>query len=119
MSKVKLTTFLHTSDNDLKYSIIGNINDKKITYTEQDELKTKVIYDYENNVLVRENKELYMKYIFNINEQTNGILKIKDLNKILSVIIVTNRIETDNYNLEVSFQVENNNFLYKLDIEEE
>ncbi len=120
MSKVKITSSIVNVENNYFYEVFGILNKKenKITYFETDELKTKVTYSYNTNTLIRENKNLYMKYTFNKNKETKGLLEIKDIKRTLEVTIKTKNIERKNNDLKIDFLVEEEEFSYKVEVKE-
>lgn len=119
MPKVKLKAVLKNSDKETIYNIFGTLNEEKntITYFEEDDLKTKVIFNYEEKRLTRENNNLLMIYSFDKNEKTIGSLKVKELNQIVNLQILTEKLNIKDYDLEVKFKVEEANFLYKIEVE--
>lgn len=56
---------------------------------------TKVILDIFNNRLIRENNEIYMNYLFDMDKTTDNEVLIKELNKIININIKTEKIIND------------------------
>lgn len=114
MPKIKIEATLKTPQDKIKYNVKAIIKDNTLIYHEEDKLNTLVTYDYQENVLQRDNKELHMKYIFKENIVTKGLLEIKDLNKYIEVLVKTKSIKKEGFNLEIKFTVENKEFIYNL-----
>ena len=60
--KVRITTI--SSDHEVRYDTKAIIHDNSIVYIEKDDKKTKTYFNYDKNQLIRENKELSLKYNF-------------------------------------------------------
>lgn len=119
MPKVKLKAILKNAVDETIYNVFGTINKEKntITYFEEDELKTKVMFNYNENKLIRENKEMVMTYSFINKKRTNGTIEIKELNQTVNLQILTKELNIKNYDLEVKYKVEEDSFLYKVEVE--
>ena len=89
------------------------ISDNKIKYKEKD--NTKVILDLNNKELIRENNELYMKYIFNEKKETDGIIDIKELNRKILLKIKTKKYRINNNIINIEFEIENDIFTYEIE----
>ena len=57
-----------------------------------------------------------MEYLFNEQEKTKGIIKIKELNQNLQVNIQTKKINQQNKNIEIEYQLEEESYKYKLEV---
>ncbi len=113
MPKINILVTIKNDLTDSAYTTTAIKQDSLLKYKEKD--NTLVIYDYDKNSLVRENNELRMDYVFDMNKKTDGIITIKEFNKKLSVPIITNKLERKNNNIEIEFKVEDNLFLYKVE----
>ena len=60
--KVRITTI--SNDHEVRYDTKAIIHDNSIVYIEKDEKKTKTYFNYEKKQLIRENKEISLKYNF-------------------------------------------------------
>ena len=76
---------------------------------------TTVLYDYKKNSLVRKNEELRMDYLFDVNRKTEGTIEIKEIGKSIVLPIKTTKLERKNNNIEVEFEIDQKNFLYKIE----
>lgn len=114
MNILNLNVKLISKLENIDYTLKGKYNKEKeeITYYEQDELNTKVKFNYENNMLIRENKNLYLEYKFINNEETKGKIYIKELNKQYEILINTKSIKRDKNNIEIEYILENINYKY-------
>ncbi len=114
MPKINIqATIKNVSDNSIvKTSAI--IQDDTIKYKEDD--KTIVKFNYRTNELNRENDELKMRYLFSNRKKTIGTIAIKELAKTLNIQISTKKIKRKDYNIEIEFQIEENDFLYKIEV---
>ena len=57
-----------------------------------------------------------MEYEFIENKITTGKIFVKDLRKEINVDIKTNKIKKQDDNIEIKFNVENNEFIYKVEV---
>lgn len=89
------------------------LQDSLLKYKENKD--TLVIYNYDKNSLVRENNELRMDYLFDVNRKTEGIIYIKDIGQKLVIKITTKKLIRKNNNIEIHFVIENKKFLYKVE----
>ena len=110
--QIKITTI--TNNKIDNYITNGIINDNILIYLEKDHTKTK--YDYNNNCLIRENNNIRMNYNFINKKQTIGKIYINELRKNIDVILKTNNIVIDNYNLYINFYVEDETIEYKIEV---
>ena len=116
MPKINIKTSLKNDIEVIKDEAVSKVDKDKITYYEKS--KTKVIYDYKENALIRENDDINMLYTFNKNKPTIGKILVKELNKELHVKIKTKELKKKDYNLEIKFKVEDQNFIYKIEVKE-
>lgn len=110
--KVTLTTPLKTIDNT--YKAIFHPELQQIVYLEDD--KTKTTIELKNVKLRRENKELQMEYPFERQNVTQGMIKVKELNKKLLVNIKTIEVIQKNKNIEIEYKLEDEKYKYKLEV---
>ena len=112
MPKINIKTSLKNDIEEIKDEVVSKVDKDKITYYEKN--KTKVIYDYKENTLIRENDDINMVYTFNKDKETTGKILVKELNRELHVKIKTKELKKQDYNLEIKFKVEDQNFIYKI-----
>lgn len=110
------------SDNDKKsFTQIINYDEEKqyLYYVENDPEKTVNIYDYKKNILKRDNSKIYLELNFINKKITNNKLQLKDLNNYLDIDIFTESIEVIDKNITIKYLLNNEKYLYKLEIMEE
>lgn len=111
-TKVKITTKSNNITDT--YEIKALLKDNKLMYYEPN--KTKVIFDYENNILTRNNKEISMEYKFDLENKTIGYIEVKELGKSLNLNIKTKKFLSDNKSIDLVFFVEEEEICYKLEV---
>ena len=113
MPKIKIIVTIKNEEEDTSYNVNAILQDNILKYQENNH--TMVIYNYENNSLVRENEELRMDYLFDVERKTEGTIQVKELGQSIKLKIKTNKLERKNNNIEVNFNIEGKNFLYKIE----
>ena len=88
-----------------------SIDSKVINYKEMD--NTTVYYDLNSNILIRDNDDLHMIYDFN---NKKGTILIKEFDREIEVLIDNIDIERNKNNVRVNYSIENNDFLYELEV---
>ena len=114
MSKESIKVTIKNSENNSSFKTNAIIQDNIIKYKEDN--NTVVKFNYDTNELTRENSELRMNYLFSNENPTTGTIFIKDLNKELELEIKTKKIQRKNNDIEIEFLVEENDFLYKIEV---
>lgn len=112
--KVRITTI--SNDHEVRYDTKAIIHDNSIVYIEKDDKKTKTYFNYDKNQLIRENKELSLKYNFDENNPTTGQLLVYELQKYVTLKIVTKKLVRCDHNIEIKFMVENEPIEYKIEV---
>lgn len=107
MSNSKLKVRIDNTENIVDYSIDSEV----INYKEID--NTTVYYDLNNNILIRDNDDIHMIYDFN---NKKGTILIKEMDRELELLIENIDIERNKNNVKVSYSIENNDFLYELEV---
>ena len=105
MPKIKVK--IDNTENTVDYSIDSEV----INYKEID--NTNVYYDLKSNILIRDNDDLHMIYDFN---NKKGTILIKEFDREVEVLIENIDIERNKNNVRVSYSIENNDFLYELEV---
>ena len=105
MPKIKVK--IDNTENTVDYSIDSEV----INYKELD--NTNTYYDLKNNILIRDNDDLHMIYDFN---NKKGTILIKEFDRKVEVLIDNIDIERNKNNVRVSYSIENNDFLYELEV---
>lgn len=103
------------NDENIVYTTICKKSNDMIMYIENDKLRTRTTYNYENNVLRRRNDNYKIEYIFDKNKITEGIIETKE-HKVI-VKIETKKMKIENDNIEIEFKVEGQAITYKVEKE--
>lgn len=114
MPKLDVLISVKSNDFNLEYKTTAILTEDIIKYKSED--NTTEMFDYTNNKLIRENSELRMNYIFDLNNETKGTVFVKDLNRELEVNIKTNKIERNKNDVEIEFVVEDNTIKYHIEV---
>ena len=114
MPKLEVLVSVKNDDSNIEYKTTAILSDNVIKYKSED--NTIEVFDYDNYKLTRENNELRMDYIFDLNKETKGTVFVKDLNKELEVNIKTKKIERNNNDIEIDFYVEESNIKYHIEV---
>lgn len=119
LKKINLNIKLISNANKINEKVIGNIveESKEIIYQEQDDLKTNVKFNYEKNILTRENDDLLLEYKFIENKVTKGLITVKEYNKILEIELKTLNIKKEKNYIEIEYILENEKYLYIISME--
>ena len=114
MPKLDVLIRVENTNSNLEYKTTAILTEDVIKYKSED--NTTEMFDYKNNKLIRENSELRMNYIFDLNKETKGTVFVKDLNRELEVNIKTNKIERNKNDIEIEFVVEDNTIKYHIEV---
>ena len=87
------------------------IDNEVINYKEID--NTNTYYDLNSNILIRDNDDIHMIYDFN---NKKGSILIKEMNRELELLLENVDIEKNKNNVRVSYSIENNDFIYELEV---
>lgn len=117
-----MTTFegiitIQTKDNKENYktTIYYNQDEKNIKYIEPD--KTATIFNYEQNILKRDNDQMSLEFKFCEKEKTINSIIIKDLNKTMELEIYTKKIIKEDNNIIIIYEMNDSEFTYKIEKE--
>ena len=113
MPKKDFSITIENDSNINHLNVKAIITENEIKYKESDDTITH--FNYEKNILIRENKELKMTYRFSKNNKTEGTIEVKELQKEIKVLIDTKSIKRNNYNIEIVFEIEDNHFIYRIE----
>lgn len=114
MPKLDVLISVKSNDSNIEYKTTAILTEDIIKYKSED--NTTEMFDYTNNKLIRENSELRMNYIFDLNKETKGTVFVKDLNRELEVNIKTKKIERNKNDVEIEFVVEDNTIKYHIEV---
>lgn len=104
--------------NDYEITTNGFLNNEILSFNDNDELKTNIIYDFKNDLLIRDNKDITIKIKFkeekdnvefflkNENITFNNNLDEFKLLKEATRVIIYYKIEENQFNLEISYKEE-------------
>ncbi len=113
---IKVTTINDEQTIEFITNAIYNDNYTEVKYLEEDKLKTKVTYHFKDHIFNRNNKELSLEYKWIEKEKTSGQIFVKDIDKSLDVEIYTNKLVSQNGNIEVEFFIEKQKIIYKIEV---
>ena len=113
MPKKRFLITIKNEEEDTSYEVDAIHQDNKIKYKEEN--NTLVLYDYDKNILTRENEELRMDYHFINHEKTSGIIQVKELGKKIIIPVYTRELNKDNNNVEIKYEIETKEFLYRIE----
>lgn len=113
MSKVNILVEVKSTDDDITTKTKAIKQKETLRYKENE--RTMVRFNYQDISLLRENNELRMNYYFDKDKSTKGKIFIKELEKEIEVEIITKNIKRKGNDIEIKFEVENNEFLYRIE----
>lgn len=116
MPKINIKVTVGSNENKDSYKIKAIMNEEKIIYHEKDEKNTKVIFDWKNNLLIRNNSDILMTYPFDLNNKTIGNIEVKELNKYLNLSIETIKYDISDIKKELKFKVEDEEIIYIIEV---
>lgn len=111
MKKKKLNIILITNEETKEYNLLGEYDKENniIYYNENNDLVTKMEIDLNNNTLIRENKDYYIKYNLIENQETINKITIKELNQDLDIRIKTEKFEITENKIEIMYTLLDSN----------
>lgn len=112
IKKIKIS--IKNEEQNDTYVTKAIINEETIKYQEKD--NTTALFLINENTLIRENKEIKMRYQFALNKKTKGTIYIRELNKEIEIPIKTIVLKNDNGLINIKYKI--NNELYHYRIEE-
>lgn len=101
--------------NEYKIEKDGMINNDLLTCFDNDELKTKITFDFKNEVLTRENKEICIKLNF---KNRHLEYTLKEANKTFLNNFIILKLIIKNKEAIINYQIEEENFELKIFYEE-
>ncbi len=113
MPKIDIKVTINNEIDQVDYKVKAIIEEDLIKYLEPD--KTVTTFNYQDNTLLRENNELRMEYHFDIKKHTEGFIIVKEIDKTIKVKVKTNKIERNNHNIKINFNVEEKDFIYEIE----
>ena len=113
MKKLKIKTTIISENKKITENLTGSLESGIISYKENND--TYVYLDINRNELIRENDEMVLKFLFEENKETIGIVFIKELKKELEIILKTDTIKKEDNKYYVTYEIENNIFTYEIE----
>ena len=114
MKKVKVSLKI----NDYVLETNGLIKDNILSFVDKDELKTNIIYDYNYNILTRENNEIKIILYFDKENNNMEYLLKKDNVKFFNNFI-KKQLHSDNKAVIINYRMEEENFFLEISYREE
>lgn len=105
---------LITNKEKLTYEVNIEIKNDKLNYKENNDELTNVLYDKTSRILIRDNKEIYMEYDFNMNKAS---IYIKDLKKEINLELRTKNIIESDKLIDIEYLLDNEVYRYIIDME--
>lgn len=101
--KFKITTI--ANNNKEEYHVLGiyDIENQRLEYQETRDLLTHVILDIKNKILIRENKDYYLKYQLLENKVTENKMDIKEFNQSMILKIKTEKFTIEDNKVEIIY----------------
>ena len=114
MSKINIKVTIKNKESDISYETKGILLNNELKYYEEN--NTKVVFNYDNNHLIRTNDELRMDFTFDLKKKTKGKIEIEELDKELEVEINTKRIERQDNNILLDYSIDEDKFIYRIEV---
>lgn len=112
MKKQAVVT-LETRGQKLQEKVNIEIKNNKINYKEQN--KTDVLFDMDQKILMRENKEMYMEFFF---QTQKGYIHPKDLKNTIEIEIKSKKIDIQPNKIVIKYEIENDPYVYQIEMED-
>ena len=110
--KAKIT--LKNEEEVIKYELLIEFKNNKISYIENDSNNTNVLLDLNNKLLIRDNKELYLEYDFLNNK---GVVYLKELRNNMNINLNTIKYEITDNKIEIMYKIDENSYEYFIEME--
>jgi len=113
MSKIKIKVEIINEEERQILDTTGILSNEILKYLEEN--KTLVLWNYEKNILTRENDEWKMTYLFVPQKKTTGIIKMKDMQRNIKLEIETEKIERKDHDIKIYYLIEGKKYLYQIE----
>ena len=115
MEKYRVT--IRNSDAEDKYavSVHNDKEEKVLKYKENDGTSTS--FDYENNILRRDNDKMSVEFKFILGETTKNIMSVKELEGNLEMDLLTKELSVTEDKIKVIYVINDLSFEYTLEKE--
>lgn len=111
-----LITINSTSNNNSFKTTLTHLKEKKqLYYVDKDKEKTVNLFDYDNNILTRDNEKIYLELKFKKNKITQNKLLIKEMNSTTYISIKTNDIIVSENLILLDYNIDNEHYIYKIE----
>ncbi len=111
-----LITINSTSNNNSFKTTLTHLKEKKqLYYVDKDKEKTVNLFDYDNNILTRDNENIYLELKFKKNKITQNKLLIKEMNSTTYISIKTNDIIVSENLILLDYNIDNEHYIYKIE----
>lgn len=111
-----LITINSTSNNNSFKTTLTHLKEKKqLYYVDKDKEKTVNLFDYDNNILMRDNENIYLELKFKRNKITQNKLLIKEINSTTYISIKTNDIIISENLILLDYNIDNEHYIYKIE----
>ena len=111
-----LITINSTSNNNSFKTTLTHLKEKKqLYYVDKDKEKTVNLFDYDNNILTRDNENIYLELKFKKNKITQNKLLIKEMNSTTYISIKTNDIIISENLILLDYNIDNEHYIYKIE----
>ena len=111
-----LITINSTSNNNSFKTTLTHLKEKKqLYYVDKDKEKTVNLFDYDNNILTRDNEKIYLELKFKKNKITQNKLLIKEMNSTTYISIKTNDIIISENLILLDYNIDNEHYIYKIE----
>ena len=114
--RVRVTLNSNGKTTEYETKCIFDEKEDTIRYVENDELNTIVKLDLKDYTLTRKNKNMKLRYHFDINEVTLGELEVTGMNTKMFLNVETRYIERKENMIRIEFLVEKEKFIYNLEV---
>ena len=109
MPKIKIKSEI-INNKDIQEEVINAIIDGDVLkYIEKN--GTKVVFNYEDKTLIRENNKIKMNYSFLNNK---GLIEIKELGRIIDIDIKVGKITRKDHDIEIKYEIDQDEFIYRV-----
>lgn len=115
MEKYNVTIKNVDTEDKYKVSVDNNLDEKTLKYTEKDGTITS--FDYEKNILRRDNDEMIIEFVFDKDKVTKGKMSVKELKGDLEMDILTKELDVKVDKIKVVYVVNGLTFEYTLEKE--
>ncbi len=111
MARIKINYSIKNEYDDITSTTKANIKDEIISYKEED--KTKVVYDYVNRKLERENETMSMTYDF---KEGLATIIVKNINSTVKLKLESIEYSNNNHNLIEKYKLEDEIIEYRIEV---